>query len=91
MTFNSRHHLARTAAIAALVVFASSMAEADTAWEVESARLNARAGGPPNAYDAELLQRYGWLNDTPVRDGKVEWSVRENMNSRIVRRHHRRD
>jgi hypothetical protein len=36
--------------------------------EVESARANARAGGPTNARDAELLDRYGDLSGTVKRD-----------------------
>jgi hypothetical protein len=32
--------------------------------EVEAARANARAGGPTNARDAELLERYGCLSGT---------------------------
>ena len=30
-----------------------------TYWDVEHARMNALAGGPTNAYDADLLKRYG--------------------------------
>jgi hypothetical protein len=32
--------------------------------ETEAARANARAGGPTNARDAELLERYGCLSGT---------------------------
>ena len=32
--------------------------------EVEHARMNALAGGPTNAYDAELLNRYGCYSGT---------------------------
>jgi hypothetical protein len=31
---------------------------------VEHARMNALAGGPTNAYDTDLLQRYGCLSGT---------------------------
>lgn len=34
------------------------------AGELEAARANARAGGPTNARDAELLERYGCLSGT---------------------------
>ncbi len=34
------------------------------AMEVEAARANARAGGPTNARDKELLERYGCLSGT---------------------------
>lgn len=49
---------------AALTVTIPSMASADSYWEVEAARANARAGGPTNARDAELLTRYGCLSGT---------------------------
>ncbi len=32
--------------------------------ELVNARANARAGGPTNAHDAELLERYGCLSGT---------------------------
>lgn len=35
---------------------------ADTIWEVENARANARAGGPVSSFDAELLDRWGCLS-----------------------------
>lgn len=41
-----------------------TVANADSYWDVEAARANARAGGPTNAYDAELLERYGCLSGT---------------------------
>ena len=49
---------------AALAVAAPTAVWADSYWEVEAARANARAGGPTNARDAELLQRYGCLSGT---------------------------
>ena len=49
---------------AALTVAAPTAVSADTYWEVEAARANARAGGPTNARDAELLERYGCLSGT---------------------------
>ena len=53
------------AAIAAmLTVVGYGPATAQTYWEVENARANARAGGPTNAYDADLLRRYGCLSGT---------------------------
>jgi hypothetical protein len=36
---------------------------ADSLSEVAGARANARAGGPTNDQDAELLRRYGGLSD----------------------------
>jgi hypothetical protein len=34
------------------------------AMDLEHARMNALAGGPTNAYDAELLERYGCYSGT---------------------------
>jgi hypothetical protein len=48
----------------ALVAAASLPAQADSYWELESARANARAGGPVSERDAELLDRYGCLSGT---------------------------
>jgi hypothetical protein len=50
--------------LAAAILAAPTMVAADSYWEVEAARANARAGGPTNARDAELLQRYGCLSGT---------------------------
>jgi hypothetical protein len=52
------------ATVAVLGALASG-ATADNYWEVESARANARAGGPVSERDAELLDRYGALSGTP--------------------------
>jgi hypothetical protein len=62
------------AATVGLGVFAASapaVALGGEAMEVEAARMNALAGGPTNARDAELLQRYGCLSGTnsPVCHG----------------------
>ena len=51
-------------AVAALAVAGPMPVAADSYWEVEAARANARAGGPTNARDAELLERYGCLSGT---------------------------
>ena len=37
---------------------------AQTYWDVEHARMNALAGGPTNAYDADLLRRYRCYSGT---------------------------
>ena len=55
------------AAIGMIVLVASSPVEArglGEAGEVEHARMNALAGGPTNARDAELLERYGCYSGT---------------------------
>jgi hypothetical protein len=53
---------------------------ADSYWELEHARANARAGGPVSDRDAELLERYGCLSGTNSafcrqleKDGKVKY------------------
>jgi len=51
-------------ATAAFFLAAPTAVWADSYWEVEAARANARAGGPTNARDAELLERYGCLSGT---------------------------
>lgn len=47
-----------------LTAATTSLARADSYWDLESARANARAGGPVSEHDAELLQRYGCLSGT---------------------------
>ena len=50
---------------AVLLAAGHSAAWADTIFEVERARAAARAGGPVNAHDAELLDRWGATSGTP--------------------------
>jgi hypothetical protein len=60
-------HKTRIAALAvgAVAAFAPAIApRAETFWELEHARANARAGGPVSERDAELLERYGCLSGT---------------------------
>ena len=57
--------ISRMMAVAAVVLaVGSTTASADFRGEVESARANARAGGPTNERDAELLERWGCLSGT---------------------------
>ncbi len=56
--------LASAAALAVLAM-PSPAAYADRISEVESARANARAGGPISEHDRELLDRWGALSGTP--------------------------
>lgn len=51
-------------AFGALLALGTASAKADTYFEVEAARANARAGGPVSERDAELLERYGCLSGT---------------------------
>lgn len=57
-----RLRVAILAGVAAAMLPAGARAE--TIWEVENARGNARAGGPTNAHDRELLDRWGCLSGT---------------------------
>lgn len=60
-----RFNLARIGlAAAALTAISPLAAKADSYWDLESARANARAGGPVSEHDAELLERYGCLSGT---------------------------
>lgn len=53
--------------MAVFAAAAPTLVAADSYWDVEAARANARAGGPTNARDAELLERYGCLSGTRSR------------------------
>ena len=57
--------------IGALIIGVSASAASSPVWalateagELEHARANARAGGPTNDRDAELLERHGCLSGT---------------------------
>jgi len=52
------------AAVGVGTLAASAEVRAQGWWDVEHARMNALAGGPTNAYDADLLQRYGCYSGT---------------------------
>ena len=55
------------------------------AGEAEAARMHAKAGGPTNYRDAELLERYGCRDKT---DGEYCWYLYQKQNGHY--RHHRR-
>jgi hypothetical protein len=59
--------------VSALLAGASTpaLAGAGTAYELEHARANARAGGPISEYDAELLERWG--NSTGGPDSRKQY------------------
>ena len=59
------HNLWRLMAVAAVAALSAPQASADTIFEVEHARGNARAGGPVSEQDAEFLERWGALSGTP--------------------------
>lgn len=52
-------------AAAGTVIVAPTVSLADSIYEVEGARANARAGGPVSEHDAWLLDRYGATSGTP--------------------------
>jgi hypothetical protein len=52
------------AGMAAAAALSGAPALADSYWDLEHARANARAGGPISEQDAELLERYGCLSGT---------------------------
>ena len=58
------HRLILAAALGLIMLagFAPVDARADNVWDVVNARANARAGGPTNPHDAELLDRWGCLS-----------------------------
>jgi hypothetical protein len=59
------HRLILTVAAVGLGALATSAeVRAQAWWDVENARMNALAGGPTNARDAELLERYGCYSGT---------------------------
>jgi hypothetical protein len=62
--------------VAALMALLSAPAAADSLFDVEHARHNARAGGPISWYDAELLERHGATSGTPDWRGRVVDHVR---------------
>jgi hypothetical protein len=82
-------HRVRLAAagLGLLVALGPAAARADTIWEVENARANARAGGPVGAYDAELLDRWGCLSGS---DSAYCGRIRHGANSGRYRRTQRR-
>ncbi len=67
-------------AVCALTALAPAAVRADSYWDLEHARANARAGGPISEQDAELLERYGCLSGTNSafckqlnKEGKVRY------------------
>ena len=79
-----RRMMAAALCTGALVLLGPAAVRADSYWEVESARANARAGGPVSERDAELLERYGCLSGTRnafcedlSRRQKAFWSRQE--------------
>jgi hypothetical protein len=56
-----------------------------TAYELEHARANARAGGPISEYDAELLERWG--NSTGGPDWRKQYRKQQGYDDAPVRVH----
>ncbi|WP_295559186.1 hypothetical protein [uncultured Hyphomicrobium sp.] len=76
--------------LGALVALGSTAVRADSYWELEAARANARAGGPVSERDAELLERYGCLSGTKSAFCQ-QLSQRDKKVYRVDRRRARRD
>lgn len=53
--------------VSAIAVLLPTAAFADSRYDVEHARANARAGGPVSEYDYELLERWGHLSEIEPR------------------------
>ncbi len=75
------------------VTLTPSPASADTIFEVESARANARAGRPISGQEGELLNRWGalsgspgWRNRYPEAPGYYDYYEEPRP---LRRRHHR--
>lgn len=58
-------------------------AGASTAFELEHARANARAGGPISDYDAELLERWG--NSSGGPDWRKQYRAQKGYRDEPVR------
>jgi hypothetical protein len=81
------HRMTFAAAALAALLASGGAVRADTIWDVENARGNARAGGPVSAYDAELLERWGCLSGT--RNAFCQ-QIRHGANSGAYRAYRRR-
>lgn len=69
-------------AAAAILLAGASAAQAEYPSDVEGARMNARAGGPTNAHDAELLKRWGATSASPTRHAAPERSRTKQVRTR---------
>ncbi len=74
-------------AIASLAAGPASAFGLGEAAEAEAARHNARAGGPTNDRDRELLIRYGCFSDT---DSQFCNNLERNRRHKLNRRHRAR-
>ena len=78
--------------VAAATAWTIPTASADTIFDVEHARGNARAGGPVSGHDAELLNRWGALSGTPGwRHRYREFEDTDDYDRRRVRSYRWRD
>jgi hypothetical protein len=78
-------------AVVAFAALGAAAAHADTIFEVEHARANARAGRLVSEHDVELLQRYGATSGTPYWRHGETWSYGiDDDYDRPRARHHRR-
>ena len=80
-------------ASAALLASTAGPAAADSIYDLEHARGNARAGGPISEYDADLLERWGALSGTPEWRHRVRrpyYSYSYSTDDQVSYRHRRR-
>jgi len=69
----------------------ATAALADSLFEVEHARTNARVGGPIDWRDAELLERWGTVSGTPADWRRRYYETREpGSDTKRPPRHNRR-
>lgn len=57
----------RVLAVSVVAIGIPAAAYAESRYDVEIARLNARAGGPVSEYDYEVLERWGHLREIDPR------------------------
>ena len=84
----NRHNALSIAAAAATIAATLALAApayADYPSDVEGARMNARAGGPTNDHDAELLKRWG---ATSTSTSHRHYTKHRSANRYAKHRHH---
>ena len=87
---NMRRSILAIAGFGALIAAAPTVASAQSYWDLEHARANARAGGPISEQDAELLERYGCLSGTNSAFCKKLSSENRYVNKKARQRAERR-
>ncbi len=62
-----KHSMLSVLAFSVVAIGIPAVAYAESRYDVEIARLNARAGGPVSEYDYEVLERWGHLSEIDPR------------------------